>query len=243
MKILFAAFLAFISLYGHAEDKSCEIESAVRCMCPASMRVTCAGVGGYIKNDEKVKSAVVIVSMENGKKKNITLNETQLSKITARSLYGINYNDELKKQLGLSEKDQIDVNQFAVDSQVNLYSDTEAKNPIAAGSNGGQFGANYANETYKGCQMASDYEVFKLDEEAIKKCRCTNKIPVICHAKILCDGTNNLGFGENTMACPQINGKCPSLKDCIDDTEVDSGEFNKDKDSKYIKTNSSNTNK
>jgi len=223
---LYLFFILLLSVNVFATDKSCEIEGAVRCPCPASTNVTCAGVTGYINGNEKVKAATLNVTTTDGKTKQIELTEAQLSKYSAGVMYGIDGSADLKKVLGLNSNDRINVSKFSVDSTVSLYEDTDAKKPIGRTGNGNKFSANYSVEKYKGCQPTSDYSVYAINKEAAKKCGCTGKIPVVCSIDMNCDPSADSPLGANgTAACAQVNGKCPSFKDCYDDPNVD-GEFN-----------------
>ena len=78
----------------------------------------------------------------------------------------------------------------------------------------------HPEETYKGCFLISDYRKFKLNQTAETSAKCTKKVPAICQSEITCGPDRD----NKTILCAEVDGKCPSLKECMEDKTVSAKE-------------------
>jgi len=212
MKLFFILAVLFINITAvYAGNKTCTIESVVRCMCPASMFVDCGTDGsGNLKNDEKVKSVkLAIVDKNTGTKRYITLNEADLSNFKARDFYGANYSKELRGLAGAKDKEEISADNLVMDSGVKLYEDTNGTVEVGA----------KASSSSSNCSYVDDFPQIANYSGA-----CGGK--KICVARIQCKDLGGAPY-IGIAACPASKGSCPSATDCAADqlvsTEKDPG--------------------
>jgi hypothetical protein len=87
-------------------------------------------------------------------------------------------------------------------------------------------GRDQIEESYHGCRMLiQGYTITKSSPQFIAQCQCTKKVADTCEAQVKCDGSDKVyPSGTNRVSCHQVNGACPSLKDCILDESVKVGE-------------------
>lgn len=191
-----------LNLYALEKGASCEINGAVRCMCPASITVTCQNNGsetktsGYMRNEENLQKALfVITNSSTFQKRNIWLSERDLKNITARDLYGVNYNQEIRKLVNAKDGEEVSTKYFILSSDTKLYEDANARTEKVEGSN---------------------QECSYVDELPNIIDSCGKQI---CIAKVQCSDFNGSKF-KGTSACLAINGSCPSASACVDDQSV-----------------------
>jgi hypothetical protein len=205
---LASATIAFMALanQGFAQGvkpayQECEIITAAKCMCPASMEVRCGDITGQIDDNEPVKSVKIAYRTDDGRTGSFVLDNPRGS---ARDYYNPSDMEEVKTALlrkGINP-DQATVfgRSITISGSATLYKDPYKREPITAGGD-----QNVGNV----CSWAETPSVI-----STKGCGTP-----ICVGRVLCNGQR--GFA-GCKAKP--DGKsCGTAQACIEDQDVTFG--------------------
>jgi hypothetical protein len=203
--LMFSLFILLMNLLHAADQKTCSVQGAVRCLCKASMTIDCGNDGrGFVINNEKVLGAKLVINNKlTGKMREVKLTENQIGHITARELYVPNYSEEIRKLVSANPNEEINTDTITLDSKAKLYTDSNATYEIPQ---------NSASEM-NNCSFVDDVPAV-----ATYRGACGNK--KICVARIQCISEQNGGPSVSIAACPAINDNCPTADQCAQDQEI-----------------------
>lgn len=188
-------------------NSQCVIESVVKCICSASMSVTCNGNAGtikgsgHVKNKEPVKGAVLKLRDKNsGTIRELTVKEDDVKDLFARDFYNIDSNVEFRQKLNVKDREEIIVDTLELDPTVKLYEDADGINEIKHSSTASAFSScSYVDSPPSIINMG-----------------------LSCHGKKVCVGRIKCqGIGEGLGACPvKLDGSCPTASECAADQQI-----------------------